>query len=334
MHHCCPALGADMLDELVLVPTDRNHRADPGLRDLALLSVEDAPVKVESVHTSRLGTPSTRPDACIKGPGLPKSDRLTQVLEPEVAAGGVLQGLGGADVALDEGGESLVPGLGGDPVQGDAGDGGAGGVTGAKRVGGDPFGGQSGGPGALAEHDRDRLAGDRRAGDRPVPHAGEHPALLGAAIPEPGVECGDRVGGDVLAVDDGDDLAIGVMVGLGPADGQNDSTGLELDVDERQRRQLGAAQRGGESQQDQSGVPGTQGGAAVDGLDDGRMSSVPRGRAWRRGAAPMMRRSPRRTWRTPSVRIGSGVPCVRCGRRWRRRRGRWCRRRVRRRRVR
>ena len=59
------------------------------------------------------------------------------VSQSEVAAGGVLHGFGRADVSLDEGGEPLVPGLGGDPVQGDAGDSGAGGVPGAQRVGGD-----------------------------------------------------------------------------------------------------------------------------------------------------------------------------------------------------
>ena len=39
-----------------------------------------------------------------------------------------------------------------------------------------------------------------------------------------------------------------------------------------------------------------------------RISAVPRGRACRRGAVPMMRRRPRRTCRTPSVRIGSSSP--------------------------
>jgi hypothetical protein len=40
--------------------------------------------------------------------------------------------LGGADVALDEGGEAPVSGLGGDAVDGDTGEGGFGGVSGAQ----------------------------------------------------------------------------------------------------------------------------------------------------------------------------------------------------------
>ena len=91
---------------------------------------------------------------------------------------------------------------------------------------------------------------------------------LGASVAEPGVECGDRVGGGVLAVDDGDDLAVGVLVGLGPADGEQDAAGLELDVGQREGGQLGAAHRRGEAEQDERGVAGAQGGAAVDVLDD------------------------------------------------------------------
>ena len=41
-----------------------------------------------------------------------------------------------------------------------------------------------------------------------------------------------------------------------------------------------------------------------------RISPVPSGWAWRRGAVPMIRRRPRRTCRTPSVRTGSFRPCI------------------------
>jgi len=51
--------------------------------------------------------------------------------ESEVAAGGGVQGLDGADVALDEDVEAAVSGLGGDPFHGDAGERGAGGVAGS-----------------------------------------------------------------------------------------------------------------------------------------------------------------------------------------------------------
>jgi len=62
------------------------------------------------------------------------------------------EGIEGADVALDEDGEVLVPGLGGDPFHRDAGQGGGGGVAGTQGVGGDPLGGQAGGPSAGGDH--------------------------------------------------------------------------------------------------------------------------------------------------------------------------------------
>lgn len=105
-----------------------------------------------------------------------------------------------------------MPGLGGDPVECNASDRGTGGVSSAKRVGGDALGSQAGGSGTFAEHDRDGLAGDRVAGNRPSAPAGEQPAWLGSSMAEPGVECGDRVGGGVLPVDDNDDLTDSVLV--------------------------------------------------------------------------------------------------------------------------
>ncbi len=84
-----------------------------------------------------------RPEPCDPRSAAPQhcaADPLAKS-EPEVAAGGDLQCPGWEDVALDEGGQSPVPGLRGDPVEADAGGCGCGGVSGAERVGGDSLGG-------------------------------------------------------------------------------------------------------------------------------------------------------------------------------------------------
>lgn len=77
-------------------------------------------------------------------------------------------------------------------------------------------------------------------------------------------EGGDGVGGGVVAVGDTAGVAGRVLVGLGPADGQDQAAGLRLDVCESERGQLGAAQGGGEPEQDDRGVAGALGSAAVD----------------------------------------------------------------------
>ena len=71
--------------------------------------------------------------------------------EPEVAAGGGLQGLDRADVALDEDVDAAVPGLGGDQLDADSGEGegGASGVAGAQGVSADSVAEQAGCPGMV-----------------------------------------------------------------------------------------------------------------------------------------------------------------------------------------
>ena len=66
--------------------------------------------------------------------------------EAELVAGGHLEGLGGADVALEEGRRALVAGLGGDPIERHAGSGGFGGVSSAQGVAGDSGGLEAGRP--------------------------------------------------------------------------------------------------------------------------------------------------------------------------------------------
>jgi len=59
--------------------------------------------------------------AGLNGPRMGHSPPWLRVVcsESEVAAGGELEGLCGADVALEEGGESVVAGLGGDAPSGE-----------------------------------------------------------------------------------------------------------------------------------------------------------------------------------------------------------------------
>ena len=79
--------------------------------------------------------------------------------ESEVAAGGGAQRFEGSDVAVDEDGEVLVSGLGGDAGERDTAAGGGGRVSGAQGVGGDAPGVQAGGVGAGAEHPGDGVPG-------------------------------------------------------------------------------------------------------------------------------------------------------------------------------
>jgi hypothetical protein len=72
---------------------------------------------------------------------------VSVVSESEVAAGGRGQRLEGSDVPVDEDGEVLVSGLGGDAGEWDTGSGGRGRVSGAQGVGGDTLGVQAGGVG-------------------------------------------------------------------------------------------------------------------------------------------------------------------------------------------
>jgi hypothetical protein len=56
--------------------------------------------------------------------------------------------------------------------------------------------------------------------------------------------------GRVESMRDGNDVTFGVLVGLGPADGQQETAWLELHVGRRECSQLRAPHRGGEAEQD------------------------------------------------------------------------------------
>ena len=147
--------------------------------------------------------------------------------QPQVATRSHLQCLHRADVALDEGGEATVPGLGGDPIESDTGKGRGGSVSGGQGVAGDPLGAESGGPCASPQHSGDSLSGDRFVGDDAVAQAGEQRPGSVAAHGGPRNEQGERgqlraaqCGGEAEqddrgvasalrggAVDAGDDLA-------------------------------------------------------------------------------------------------------------------------------
>src|SRR5918995_1717077 len=102
---------------------------------------------------------------------------------------------------------------------------------------------------------------------RATPAAGRAGLVPRATSQAPRAATGS--GGGMPAVGDADDLAAAVEVGLGAADGDQQAGGVSLDVGEGERGELTAAQRGGEPEQDQRGVPGTLGAGAVDAGDDG-----------------------------------------------------------------
>src|SRR5437899_4978091 len=66
----------------------------------------------------------------------------------------------------------------------------------------------------------------------------------------PGCEGGDGVGKGVWAVGDTDALATSVLVGVGPANSQEQPARLGLNVSECERGQLGTPQSRGEPEQD------------------------------------------------------------------------------------
>lgn len=75
-------------------------------------------------------------------------------------AGAALQSRSGPDVAANEDVDLSVPGLGGDLVDGDAGERGSGGVPSVQGVSGDPFGGEPGGLGTFVNDVADRGVAD------------------------------------------------------------------------------------------------------------------------------------------------------------------------------
>lgn len=161
--------------------------------------------------------------------------------EAEVAAGGDLHSFEGSDVVLDESGDTGVPGLGGDPVQPDAGQGGGGGVPGSEGVPADVLGGDAGCGGALLEHAGQVAAGEGAGPDAVEVEATEELAGLGAAVGEPLVEGCDGIGRSVVAVGDADELSAGFGVGLGLADSDEQAFKFGFDVGEVESGELGAA---------------------------------------------------------------------------------------------
>ncbi len=174
----------------------------------------------------------------------------------------------GADVALDEDVDAPVPGLGGDPVDADSGQGRAGGMTGAQRVRADPLDAKPGGCGPVLDDAGHRVAGYGHGRGQARAHAREERPGRGATQGEPGIEGGDRVGEGVLAVGDTDDLTSPIGVGLGAAQTEQQTSGLGLDVGEGECGKLRTTQSTGEAEQDEGGVANALRSAAVDGGDE------------------------------------------------------------------
>lgn len=100
------------------------------------------------------------------------------------------------------------------------------------------------------------------------PDPGEQRAGLVAADGSPGVERCDWVGESVLAVSDGDLLAVAFSVALGLPDVQQEPGGLVLDVGQVECHEFGTAHGGCVAKQDEGGVADAVRGAAVDAAHD------------------------------------------------------------------
>lgn len=107
-----------------------------------------------------------------------------------------------------------MPGLRGDPVERGAGGPGRGGVPGAQRVAGDPGCGQTGLLGAGTNDPGDGVRGEGLVGHAAAAEADEKDTWCGAAVVEPLVEGGDRVGSGVVALRDPYLFAGALLVGL------------------------------------------------------------------------------------------------------------------------
>lgn len=138
-----------------------------------------------------------------------------------------------------------MAGLGGDPLERHAGQGGGGGVAGPQGVGGDPLGGQTGGDCAVVDHAGHGVAGEAVGVGVEAVGAGEERTRSPATQLEPTGQGGDGVAGGALAVGDGDGLAGRFGVGLGPADPHEQPGGVVGDVVEVETDELGAAQGAG-----------------------------------------------------------------------------------------
>jgi len=200
-----------------------------------------------------------------------------------------------------------VPGLKGDPVEADAGSGCCSGMSGAHRVAGDPFGGHASSTGSGPQHPGDGFAGDRFIGGEPVAEAGEQRTGRISTDGRPSRQGRDGGGDRVLPVGDADHLAAAIGVGLGAPYVQEEAAGFGIDVGEREA--VSSERRKAEA------MPSRMIAASRAPLAPARsipatirrMSAVSRGLA-SRGAVPRVRRRPRRTCRTASVRIGSSSP--------------------------
>ena len=214
-----------------------------------------------------------------------------------------------------------MPGLGGDPVQGDAGEGGGGGVAGAQGVGGDPVPSR---PAARRGRSIRATASPESGsrGDRPAQIRVNSGPGWRAAEGEPGGEGGDRVGGGVLAVGDGDDLAVASWSVLDWRTVSSSPAGLVLDVGEGEGDELGAAHGRGVAEQDDRGVADADRGGAVDGVDDlADLGDAQRaGLAAGCGAVDAAQAAADLADRLRGRRVGR--PWLRWGGRWRCRRGR------------
>ena len=128
------------------------------------------------------------------------------------------------------------------------------------------------------------------------------------ANPEPLIQGPDRIRERVAATGDPDELAVGVLVGLGAADGDQDAGWLALEVLDVESRDLARPHRGGVAEEQDGAVADVLGVAVSMAPTIWPSWGTVSGWAGRIGATPRIRRSPRRTRRTRKSAVGSANP--------------------------
>jgi NAD(P)-dependent dehydrogenase (short-subunit alcohol dehydrogenase family) len=169
---------------------NRGSAGSLAISSLGGYEVKDGPAKIP-----RFETLERTHIAAIRARG-----RAAPASESEVAAGRMGQRFRGSDVVVEEGAEVTVSGLGGDPVDRGAVDGGSGGVASPERVAGDRDAVEAGLDGACLHEPAHRPGPDAFARGNAGPvDPGEQRTGTCRADLEPAVECPDGVGLSVLA---------------------------------------------------------------------------------------------------------------------------------------
>ena len=142
-------------------------------------------------------------------------------------------------------------------------------MAGAQGVAGHGGAVDAGGIGALLDRAAERAGSDPSGrGVVPIEDSSEERSLFGWLDLQPVVERSDGVSQRVLAVRDSDELAAGLLIGLGAANREQDAGCLAEDVVNVERRDLAWPHREGVPNEKDGTVAFADGRAGIDGRDD------------------------------------------------------------------